>query len=249
MIERTEFMTERVEVAVGIFIGYFLIFGISTGVIGRALSIHPEIIRKVYHIFGIASMVILLFVFPGWISALGTVLGFFIFAYFLIAKLEDTPFIKKFRKDRRREDAKIKEQILYVALVYSFLIVVFWGMGGEEHKHFILFGVMTWCFGDALAALVGRFYGKKNFQHKLFDPDKTHKGFQAFVVSATLVNLVLLWIFYSFPFGVNVGIAALLGVAGAVVELMSKKGLDTITIPIGVTLLGYAVISGVSVLF
>ncbi len=240
-------MTERVEIAIGIFIGYFIVFGLSTGFVGRVLRIHPEIIRKVYHIFGIASMVLLLYVFPGWRSAAGTVVGFFMVAYGLVAIIEDTPFMKRFHKDRRKEDAEIKEQIIYVTLVYSFLIIIFWGIGGEANKHFILFGAMTWCFGDALAALVGRFYGKKNFQHKLFDPDKTHEGFKAFVVSATLVNLVLLLIFYSLPLWLNIGIAAFLGVAGAVIELMSKRGLDTVTIPIGITLLGYIVINGVLV--
>ncbi|NBG88714.1 hypothetical protein [Isachenkonia alkalipeptolytica] len=242
-------MTERVEVAIGIFIGYFLVFGLSTGVIGRLLRIHPEIIRKVYHIFGIASMVILLYVFPGWKSALGTVVVFFIVAYGIVFMIEDTDFMKRFRKERRKEDAKIREQILYVVLVYSFLIITFWGIGGEDHKHFILFGTMTWCFGDALAALVGRFYGRKKFQYKHFDRDKTREGFQAFVLSTTLANLVILLIFYAFPLGVSIGIALLLGLAGGVIELMSKRGLDTVTIPIGITLLAYAVINGVLVFY
>ncbi len=242
-------MTERVEVAVMIFIGYFIAFAIPTGIIGRMFSIHREIIRKVYHIFGSASMVLLLYVFPGWRSGLGTFLGLFLLAYILIVIFEKTPFFKRFRIDRKKKDTKIKHQIILVALTYSFLIITFWALGGEENKHFILFGVMTWCLGDAFAAVVGRLYGRKNFKHPVFDPNKTHRGFMAFILPAALVNLGILMIFYDFPLGINGSIAVFLGVTGGMIELMSKKGLDNVIIPIGITFLAYAVINGVLLLY
>lgn len=237
-------MTERVEVAIGIFIAYFIAFAIPTGIIGRVFHIHKEIIRKIYHIFGSASMILLLYVFPGWKSALGTFLGLFIFAYGLILIFQDATFFKKFRVDRKKDDTKIKQQIIYVAVTYTFLIITFWAIGGEENKHFILFGVMTWCLGDAFAAIFGRIYGKKYFQHPVFDQNKTHRGFKAFIIPAGIVNLAILMIFYSFPLGISVGVAVFLGVVGGIIELISKKGLDNVLIPISITFLAYAVING-----
>ena len=240
-------MTERVEIAIGIFIAYFIAFAVPTGIIGKVFHIHKEIIRKVYHIFGSASMVLLLYVFPGWESALGSFLGLFILAYGLIVIFEDAAFFKRFRIDRKKEDTKIKQQIIYVALTYAFLIITFWAIGGEGNKHFILFGVMTWCLGDAFAAIVGRLYGKRNFQHPVFDQNKTHRGFKAFIIPASIVNMVLLLIYYSFPLGINISIALFLGIVGGIIELVAKRGLDNVFIPIGITFLGYAVINGVLV--
>ncbi len=236
-------MVERVEVAIGILVIYFVAFAVPTGIAGRIFSIHKEIIRKVYHIFGSASMILLLYVFPGWKSALISFLAIFIFAYVLILAFGGMAFFKKFRIDRKREETKIKQQILYVSLTYSVLIIAFWAIGGEENKHFILFGVLTWCFGDAFAAIFGRLYGKKYFQHRIFDQNKTHRGFKAFVISGSLVNMVLLIIYYSFPAGVNLGIAVILGVLGGMIELMSKKGLDNVLLPIGITIISFAIIN------
>ena len=242
-------MIDRVEVAIGIFIAYFIAFAIPTGILDRMFPIHKEIIRKIYHIFGSASMILLLYVFPGWESALASFLGLFLFAYLLIRIFEHNPFFKRFRIDRKKDDTKIKEQIIYVALTYTFLIIVFWAIGGEENKHFILFGVLTWSLGDAFAAIFGRLYGKKHFQNPIFDQNKTHRGFKAFIFPASLANFGILMIFYSFPLWLNGLIALILGVVGGIVELISKKGLDNVIIPIGITFLAYFMINGALIFF
>lgn len=242
-------MTERVEVAIGIFIAYFIAFAVPTGIIGRVFGIHQEILRKVYHIFGTASMILLLYVFPGWQSALASFLGLFALAYGVIVIFRDAPFLKRIRRDPARGDTKLRNQVLLVAATFSFLILTFWALGGEENKHFILFGVMTWCLGDAFAAVVGRLYGRRNFKHPVFDQRKTHRGFKAFVVSATFVNTVILVMFYSFPLALTLLIALFIGTAGALIELMSKKGLDNVLIPIGVSGIAYGVINGILLVF
>ncbi len=242
-------MTERVDLAIGIFIVYFIAFAVPTGIIGRTFKIHQEILRKVYHVFGTASIIPLLYVFPGWKSALASFLGMFTVAYIVIVVFEDAPFLNRIRRDRKRGDTKLRHQVLLVAATFAFLILTFWAIGGEENKHFILFGVMTWSLGDAFAAVVGRLYGKRNFRHRLVDPNKTHRGFRAFIIPAALVNWGVLTLFHSFPPGVNLLIALFLGTAGGIIELISKKGLDNVLIPIGITFLAYGIINGVEILY
>ena len=131
----------------------------------------------------------------------------------------------------QRKNGEIKSSLIIVFFMMAMLIAIFWGLMGEQWKYIIIVSVMTWGFGDAAAALVGKAYGRNPIKHPWIDGTKTREGTIAMCsVSATAILLCLM-IYTSLPWYLCVVGAILVAPISAVIELISHHGLDTITVP------------------
>jgi len=93
---------------------------------------------------------------------------------------------------------------------------------------------MAMTFGDASAAIFGRFYGRRKLS---FIPNRTIEGIQANFLF-TFLSIILVWRIMSPP-GLDIwniiagaGIGA---VTSAILETISLWGTDNLTVPIGVS--------------
>lgn len=225
-------------IAFGILVGYYLAFAIPIAVISSLLS-EPkrEPIRKSYHIFASLSILIILLFFSTWYSALLSIVSILILAFFLIIILEKfkAPPITAVKRSSRRSE--IPTQIIFILIVLSVLIILFWGISGEGYRFIIAVGVMSWGFGDATSALVGKKYGRNRLHHFWFDGKKTLEGTLAGALAGTAGALIALLIFSPLPLIGKLILSAFAGSISALVEAFSRRGIDTLTVPLSVSIL------------
>ena len=197
----------------------------------------PEIVRKSYHILGSLSIFLFLYVFETWYVSAATAAVIFFPGSYLSYVLRQIPWIKSKFFDRIPRESQIPQQLFYAGIVFSGLIAFFWGGLGPGWKYHVATGVVVWGVGDAAAALLGKKYGKRNLPQPPFDEGKSLEGFLAFVLTSWPA-LIVSWYFMTdiSPGGLLAG-AFILSLAGGVVEALTKKGLDTLTIPLTVSFL------------
>lgn len=121
---------------------------------------------------------------------------------------------------------------VYYAISLLILVIVSFGVYKEPSLGLIPNLVMA--YGDGLAGLLGRMIKSKRY--KLSDTKKSVAGsITMFVISTLLIGGYLLYwhkeIFWSTPHWPLV--AVLIGFAITVIEAISEKGTDNITVPLG----------------
>lgn len=191
-----------------------------------------EVIRKIQHVGYSFSIFILLKLFSTWYLAVAAAFLLVLLAYPLLFLIEKTALYKKFFVDRAERGGELRKQLVYVQVSFAVLIFLFWGLLGAKWHYMVAVAVLTWGFGDAAAALVGKFCGKKNIVHRYVEGVKTHEGTAAMTITAFLVIFFTL-LFYSglyWPFCLLIALVVA-PICGAV-ELFSRNGTDTLTIPL-----------------
>jgi dolichol kinase len=144
-------------------------------------------------------------------------------------------FIEKFPKIMeifvQRKSGEIRLSLIIVFIMMAILIAVFWGWLGEQWKYIIIVSVVTWGFGDAAAALVGKAFGRNPIKHHLVEGTKTREGTIAMYSISAIAILICLMVYTTLPWYLCLAGALLIAPISAIVELISHHGLDTITVP------------------
>jgi len=196
-------------------------------------DIPSEYIRKMHHVGYSLSIFLLLNLFSTWYMAIGAAFLLVILGYPALLLVEKMPFYKRLFVDRTKSKGELRKQLIYVQLSFALLIFIFWGLLGTSWHYIAAVAVMAWGFGDAAAALVGKAFGRRKVIHRYIERAKTLEGTAAMIGVACLA-LFLTLIFYAGMSWLSSLIIALVAapVCG-LVELFSKKGLDTLTVPLG----------------
>ncbi|HZK57886.1 MAG TPA: phosphatidate cytidylyltransferase [Clostridia bacterium] len=214
----------------GIFVVYYVII-VFLFLIIRALF-HPprELFRKMLHIMCAMSIFIVLHEFDTWYLAILNLAIFSLALYPIISYLERFPKVMEVLVQRKSGEIRSSLVLVYVAM--SILIVIFWGWLGEQWKYIIVASIMAWGFGDSLAALVGKAYGKNKIKSRFTDGKKTVEGTTTMSFAAFIAVFVVLLIYTSFPWYLCLLAASIVAPISALVELISHHGFDTITVPL-----------------
>jgi len=115
----------------------------------------------------------------------------------------------------------------------SLLMLAAVSFGGLE-PHFGGLGILIMGYGDGLAAVIGQSYGKRTYVTG--NTKKSVEGSLAMFAASLVVALV----FFSFYPPPSVLVAALtIATAATLLEGGSPRGLDNLTVPLGVSLLYY----------
>lgn len=191
-----------------------------------------EVARKMYHLVITLSIIPLLELFSSWYIAVLVALMFIVVVYPILTGLENSSFFKRIEVER--DPGEFKRSLVIVQLTFATLIFVFWGLLGENWKYIVLVATLTWGFGDAAAALVGKAVGRNHIRNPRIEGTKTVEGTLAMYVVAALTIFMTLLIGAHQPWYVSAIVAVLVGLVGAVVELFSHRGMDTMTVPFAV---------------
>lgn len=191
-----------------------------------------EITRKFQHVAYAMSVFILLEMFSSWYIAIAATFLLVLVAFPVLMLLERSAFYKKCLTDRTAQGGELRRSMLYVQLSFALLIFFFWGMHGDKWQYIVAVAVMAWGFGDAAAALVGKAFGRHRIIHYLIEGAKTFEGTAAMLVVASLASFITLLVYTDQPWYVSLLIALIVGPICAVVELFSRRGLDTLTVPL-----------------
>ncbi len=196
-------------------------------------KIPTEYVRKMHHVGYSLSIFILLQLFSTWYMAVGAAFLLVILGYPALLLLEKTAVYKRLFVDRSKNKGELRKQLIYVQLSFALLIYIFWGLLGTSWHYIAAVAVMAWGFGDAAAALVGTSIGRRRLIHRYIERAKTIEGTAAMIATAS-VALFLTLVFYA---GLSWLPSLLITIVAApvcgILELFSKKGLDTLTVPLG----------------
>lgn len=210
----------------GLCYAYIVSLILVSGAMGAFLNVSRKASRKFLH----AMIGNLPFVIPFFTTSL---VPFLVAAPFILVTFIASPY-SPFGGVRGRlgglsgltEEGHRLGLILY-AVSYTVLALLF-----PTKPWVIAAGVLPMAYGDSAAALVGERYGKTRYG---FFSDKSLEGSLA-MFAASLVSLSLSLFFFSSFYGFIVAEkiipALIVAVVVALVELLSPKGVDNLTVPL-----------------
>ena len=221
--------------ASAILLAYYLVVCIGLPTLLRtAVGLPFEWARKLQHIAYSLSIFLLLKLFSTWIAAAAGAALLLVLAFPALLLLERRSWYRQTFVDRTARGGELRRQLVYVQLSFSLLLFVFWGL--LDLRPVIGAAVMAWGFGDAAAALAGKALGRRPIVHRLIESAKTLEGTAAMTVVGGLALWLTLMLYAGMPWYAALLLASLVGPLCAAVELFSRCGTDTLTVPLSAAL-------------
>lgn len=219
---------EAVEIKVAIAALWLALVGLTAIGVDRLVPEGSELVRKVVHI-GTGNIVLLAWwmKIPAWIGVSAGV-------FFAIVTLASYRFQLLPRIDNV---GRKSFGTFFYAVSIAVLVGWFWGVNRPE---FGVLGILVMTWGDGLAGLVGKRFGRHRYQ--LWGMEKSWEGSLTMAIVATLVSGIIL---------INVvgstvqliTIAFTVGILSAVLEAFSNLGIDNLTVPILSAAIAYSLVS------
>lgn len=221
-----------------IYCAYYIGFAGLLAGISRIFKIPKEIFRKSYHILCSLSIFILIRLFDHWYAAALASVVPFAFGHMAILLSKKFPVFAFARMKRStRKTDELSWQTTYVSTSFVLLVSLCWGLLGPGWKVHAAVGIMGWGFGDALSAIIGKRFGKRKVMGPVFDPHKTIEGTSAGSLAAFAAIFGTIMSFGVYPWYVNVIISLVLALSTGFLELVCRKGLDNLVLPVSIGLL------------
>jgi len=194
----------------------------------KLLDKWPELSRKFLHIM-VGNVAFLLPIFQtSWVMAF-IAAGPFILFTFLMSPYTPIKSIKG-----RTSAAGHSMGLVYYAITWTILAYLFF-----DNMVIIAIGILAMSYGDGFASIIGIRFGKKKYN--VFGDQKSYVGSFAMFVFTFITTVVALF-YYSIPLSIYV-ILVLLGIAvvAAIVEGLTPKGLDNLSVPFVTAFLYWAI--------
>lgn len=217
---------------------YFVVVGLVAIFVRYVLKIKGEWYRKILHLSFMLSILCWLYIFDYWYTAAITIAIFLIMALIGLTVLERFSFYKDLLAEREQK-GEVKLSLSIAFLVMAGGICFFWGIYGPDYKYIVLASIFAWGIGDALAALVGKQKRSKIISHESNVSNKTIEGTIAMFLASTIVIFLVIFFVGKQQLFYSVIVSLIAGVVGTVVEFYSKKGLDTLTLPVSLMVILY----------
>lgn len=211
----------------GIVILYFIICVLTVFPIRIFTKIPDEIFRKLLHCVLLGSLTVWTLSFEHWWLVSLSSIGFAVLVYpilWIAERLKGYSHVVTERKS-----GELKSSLLIVFFMFALVVAFCWGAMGD--KLLALACIYAWGFGDAVAALVGKQWGKHKITWKGTDGKKSVEGTMAMLIVSFFSVGILLgargglgW------FGILLT-SMITATVSALTELYTRNGLDTITCP------------------
>lgn len=211
-----------------IIIIYFVVCASCALFIHLFTPIPDEPFRKLLHFILLGSLLVWLLVFDSWwISAL-TAVAFALLVYPILSLAEHLKGYSAMLTERK--SGEVKRSLLVVFLMYAIVCCVCWGW--LDDKLLTLACIYAWGVGDALAALVGKRWGRHKINWRGIDGRKSFEGSLAMLCTSFVCVLVILLFHGGMPWYGYLVTAVAAAVVSALTELYTPGGMDTITCPL-----------------
>ena len=191
------------------------------------MNIPQPVFRKMLHYVAMTALPFMILTGEGWKPPV-IILGLrVIIAYPLLAIAERWSGFAHFFVQKR--DGEIKQSLVDLCLPQIVLTLIFYGW--LDLPYVVAAGVLTRGVGDTFAALIGIRYGKHKVPFKHADRKKSWEGTIAGGLSSFVTCLAVLLLAAPFSPAKCLLMALITAPVSAGVELFSKNGNDTITVP------------------
>jgi len=183
----------------------------------------PELVRKVVHI-GTGNVLLIAWWLhiPTWICISAGVI------FSAIALASHNINILSMLNDVGRKTYGV----FYYALSITILVTVLW----EQYPQYAAIGVMVMSWGDGMAALIGKRFGKHTFIH--LGNKRSLEGSFAMFVTSLIVIVGILAMANGFRLK-DIGIAIPIAAIAALLEAFSPGGTDNLSVPLSSAGLSY----------
>ena len=180
-----------------------------------------EVFRKLLHMVAFLSTPVIMHAAGNWQVATVVLVLFGALVWPLLYCGERLPRYAELFVQRRTHE--VRRSMLLLFWGDALLVALCWGIC--KRPEVAVASILMWGFGDAAAALVGKRYGRHHIALPLADPQKTSEGSLALFLVSGLIG--------SFVLGIG-PLVALAAFVAAYVELITKGGYDTVTVPFAI---------------
>ncbi len=190
-------------------------------------TIPQPVFRKMLHFVAMTSVPFMVYMSDDWQPVVLIAVIVAVVAYPLLVLGERWSGFHHFFAEKR--EGEIKRSLLDLFLPQAALTLIFYG--GLHLPHVVVAAILTWGVGDTFAALIGIRYGKHKVSFKHADRNKSWEGTLAGGAAAFVTCLVMLLLTSPYTPAKCVLLSLLTAPVSAGVELFTKNGNDTITVP------------------
>lgn len=191
-----------------------------------------ELVRKAQHVGYGLSIWPMLTLFDRWYEAIAGSFLLVVVAVPALLALERWPRYGRYFPDRSTRGGELRRSMLLVQVSFALLLTLFWGLLGPPGKVIVAAGAMGWCFGDAAAALIGKALGRHLVHVRFVDDGKTEEGAWAMAICSGTAVVATLRLYGGLDWPTALAAAAVAGTVASATELVSRDGLDTLTVPL-----------------
>lgn len=191
-----------------------------------------ELVRKVQHVGYGMSIWPMLTLFDRWYEAIAGSFLLVIVAFPALLALERWSRYARYFPDRSKRGGELRRSMLLVQASFALLLALFWGALGPPGKVVAAAGAMGWCFGDAAAALVGKALGRRRVRARFVDDGKTEEGAWAMALCSGSAVVATLRLYGGLDWATALAAAIVAAIVASATELVSRHGLDTLTVPL-----------------
>lgn len=218
----------------GLYIGYIVAFACVLLVIRALTPVKPYVFRKLLHIVAFTSILPLAFGTDVWWIAVAVECAFLVVVILALVLLENQPFYASLFVEKGKHEVLVSFVLLFSLI--ALMLAVFWGLGGEAHKYIAVAAILAWGPGDGAAAIVGHQWGRHKLSGRAIEGVKSVEGSLAMAVTSFICTFGVLLAMAPYAWYAALGLSAVIAVVAAAVELFTKRGMDTVTVPIAVSL-------------
>lgn len=219
----------------GIYWGYILTLAVILILVRFTTKVPDYIFRKLLHVVAFTSILPLVLCTDYWIIAVLVEAAFLVVVILALHYFERFDFYKELLVEKAEHEVITSFVLLFTLM--TILMAVFWGGFGDDYAYIAVAAIMAWGPGDAAAAIVGKNWGK----HKLSGPHiegvKSVEGTVAMGVTSFVCTFATLLCMSTLPLLYALAVSAVIAPIAALVELNTKHGMDTVTVPIAASVI------------
>ena len=197
-------------------------------IVRKLTGISDELFRKILHFILLGAYIPLCFAFEAWWMATVYALSLIIILFPSLFLAQRIPMFSAFVNERKK--GEFISSMVYAVGMMAFSIAVCWGLVGD--KYLVLASIYAWGIGDALAALIGKRFGKHKIKWKIADNKKSVEGSLVMFVCALVSVFSVLLVKGGIAIPMCLLIAVLSALICTLTELCAKNGLDTVICPV-----------------
>ena len=207
----------------------YIVVAVGLMLVSRKLfTIPDELFRKILHFILLGAYIPLVFAFEKWWMSAIFASSLIVILFPALFLAEKIPMFSSFVNERKKGEFK-SSMVLAVGMM-AFSVAVCWGLFGD--KYLVLASIYAWGIGDALAALVGKRFGKHKIKWKVADGKKSIEGSLAMFFCALVSVFTVLLVRGGLPMPICIATAVLAAIVCTASELCAKNGLDTVVCPV-----------------
>lgn len=214
----------------GLYWGYIICFALVLVLIRWVIRVPDFIFRKLLHVVAFTSIFPLVLCSEDWHLSVLVQICFLIVVILALLLAERLPFYSELFVEKGKHEILVSFVMLFSLI--AVLIAVFWGWFGYDHRYIAIASIMAWGPGDAAAAIVGRLFGRHKLRGRWIEGVKSVEGTVAMGVTSFLSTALTLTMMSELSVFVILILSLIIAPLAALVELFTKHGLDTVTVPI-----------------